>query len=222
MGLSSSKKTQKTTPIYDQQITGAANTLSNVYNQNSAGVQQISDQLGGLIPSMLDKYRNGDSAVNAARGFLTNTLESQPDSNPYLDQIVAQTGQNVADKTRTAMGTRGLTGGTAMQDILSRNLAENESGLRYNDYAQAMARKMQAAGMAPGIAAGDAIQIAPLLSVADAASSMPMNAAMKYAAGTGGLLGQYTNTEQKQSGGLLGGLLGSVLGGWASGGFKGL
>lgn len=220
--MGSSKKTQTTKPIYEQQITGAANTLSNVYNQNAAGVQQVSDQLGGLIPSMLDKYRQGDSAVNAARGFLTNTLESQPDSNPYLDQIVAQTGRNVADKTRTAMGTRGLTGGTVMQDIVSRNLAENESGLRYNDYAQAMQRKMQAAGMAPSIAAGDAIQIAPLLSVADAATSMPLDAATKYAVGTGGLLGQYTNTTQKSSGGLLGGLLGSVLGGWATGGFKGI
>lgn len=222
MGLSSSKKTQTTKPIYDTQITGAADTLKNVYNQNSAGIQGISDQLSGLIPSMLSKYQAGDSGVNAARSFLTNTLESQPDQNPYLDQIVAQTGQNVADKTRTAMGTRGLTGGTVMQDILSRNLAENESGLRYNDYAQAMARKMQAAGMAPGIAAGDAIQIAPLLSVAGAASSLPMDAATKYAVGTGGLLGQYTNTEQKSSGGLLGGLLGSVLGGWATGGFKGI
>jgi len=220
--MGSSKKTQTTKPIYEAQLTGAADTLKGVYSNNAANVQSISDQLGGLIPSMLDKYRLGDSGVNAARGFLTQTLESQPDQNPYLEQIVAQTNANVADKTRTAMGTRGLTGGTVMQDIVSRNLAENESGLRYNDYAQAMARKMQAAGMAPGIAAGDAIQIAPLLSVADASTSMPLDAAMKYAAGTGGLLGQYTNTTQKSSGGLLGGLLGSVLGGWASGGFKGI
>ncbi|MBS4048112.1 MAG: hypothetical protein KG075_17330, partial [Alphaproteobacteria bacterium] len=126
--MGSSKKTQTTKPIYEAQLTGAADTLKGVYSNNAANVQSISDQLGGLIPSMLDKYRLGDSGVNAARGFLTQTLESQPDQNPYLEQIVAQTNANVADKTRTAMGTRGLTGGTVMQDIVSRNLAENESG----------------------------------------------------------------------------------------------
>jgi hypothetical protein len=73
--------------------------------------------------------------------------------------------------------------------------------------------------MAPGLAAADVIQVAPMLSTLEA-SLTPLQAAGGYAQGVQGLLGQYSKTKNKSGiGGLLGGLGGAALSGWASGGF---
>lgn len=218
MGLSSKKTTQKTTPIYDKQITGAANTLASTYNANAPKVQGYADTLGAVGTDLLAKYREGNPMMDAASGWITSTL-SGDGSNPHLEDMIRLTNDSVRNQTQAAMGTRGLTGGSSYADIISRNLANNETGLRYNDFNQGEARKATAAGMAPGIAAGDFLTLAPALSAIGGAASLPMDTAARYAAGTGGLLGGYTNTQSKQSGGLLGDILGAGLAGWASGGF---
>lgn len=205
--MGSSKKTQKTEPIYGKQIEGAANTLTGVYNANAPKIQGYADTIGSLIPSLMQKYQAGDPAMNAARGFITDTIQSDG-PNPYLEDQIARTNNSVGNTVNAKLGTRGLTGGSVHNAILAQSLAENESGLRYADYNNMMQRRMQAAGMAPGLASADLIAISPLLAAAGAASGLPMDAATKNAAGIGGLLGQYTNTQQKSSGGLLGTLAG--------------
>lgn len=208
--MGSSKKTQKVEPIYGKQIEGAANTLTGVYNANAPKIQGYADTIGSLIPSLMQKYQAGDPSMNAARTFLTDTI-SNDGPNPYLEDQIARTNNSVGNAVNAKLGTRGLTGGSVQAGMLSRALAENESGLRYADYNNMMQRRMQAAGMAPSLASADLIAISPLLAAADAASGLPMDAAAKNAAGIGGLLGQYTNTTQKSSGGLLG-ALGGILG----------
>lgn len=220
MGLSSKKTTQTNKPIYSAQLEGAAGNVSSAYNANAPRIQGMADSIGGLLPSMIEKYQQGDAGVNAARGYITSTLNGSG-ANPYLDEMIAQSGNDTAQSINANLGTRGLTGGTAQQQILARELSRNALATRYADFNNAEQRKAQAAGMAPGIAAGDLIAISPLLAAAQTSAGLPLDAAGKQAAGIGGLLGQYQTTTQKQSGGLLGGLLGSVLGGWASGGFKG-
>lgn len=205
--------------MYAPQIEGAGNTLTGAYNTNAPKIQGYADQIGGLIPDMLAKYQAGNPAVGAAQDYITTTLGSDPAQNPYLEALIDQTNNDVANTTNAKLGVRGLTGGTVQNDILSRNLAENETGLRYTDFNNQQQRQAQAAGLAPGVAAADTIQIAPLLAAAQTASGLPLDAATQYAAGTGGLLGQYTNQTQKKSGGLLGSLIGAGLSGWASGGF---
>lgn len=207
MGLSSSKTTQTNKPIYSSEITGAANAVTGAYNTNAPKIQGYADSIGALIPGMIQKYQAGNPAVQAAQGYITDTLEQDPTSNPYLDQIIAQTGRNTSNNLRASLGTRGITGGTAYQGILAQALAQNEGGMRYTDWNNAMQRRAQAAGMAPGIAAADTIQIAPLLSAASTASGLPMEAASQMAGGVGGLLGQYQTGETKKSGNLFGSLL---------------
>lgn len=209
MGLSSS--TTKVKPIYESQITGAADTLKNAYNTAAPNIADVSSQVTGLMPGLLQRYTQGDPSLNAAQGYITSTLGHDPAQNPFLDQIVSQTNNNVANTTNAKLGARGLTGGTVMQDILSRNLAQNESGLRYADYNNGKQLQAQAAGMAPGVAAGQTGLLAPYFDAANAVT-MPLTAAAGYAAGTGGLLGQYTNTKQSNPwGGMLLGGLGSAM-----------
>jgi hypothetical protein len=216
MGLSSSKQTTTSKSAYEPQVLGAYGTLTNAFNQNQPKVQQYADQIGGLIPSMVDKYQAGNPAVTAAQGYITDTLGRDPGQNPHLDEMIARMGGDTANTLQAQMGTRGLTGGTAMQDILSRNLSRQAGDMRYNDWNAGQQRRAQAAGMAPGVAAADTIQIAPLLSAAQVAGGMPMDAASQYAGGVGGLLGQYQNQTTKKSPSL-GGIFGSLLGGFAGG-----
>lgn len=226
MGISSSSS--KTTPVYASQITGASDTLGSVYRDQAPKIAEISDSITGLVPSMLDRYANGDPSLNAAQGYVNDTLSGQAGpvsgldyftnlrdgtgGNTSLDAMIAQTNNSVANATNAKLGTRGLTGGTVHSDILSRNLAQNETGLRYQDFntqnarrdqaaqfsvqAQQQAdqfeaqRKAQAAGMAPGLSAAQSGLLSPLFDAAGAVS-MPLQAASGYASGIGGLLGQY-------------------------------
>lgn len=221
MGLSGSSSTQTNKPIYGQQLTDAAGRVTAAYDQNLPNIQQGSQQLFGLMPSLENSYKNGDPATNSAENWITSTLGSNSAQNPYLDQQIALTNNDVANTTNAKLGTRGLTGGTVMQDILSRNLAANESGLRYQDYNAQQALKAQAAGMAPSLSAAKTVSIAPLLQTYSTASGVPLDAANQQASTIGGLLGQYQTQTTKTSnpGGFLGSLLslGGTIGSAGSG-----
>jgi len=218
MGLSSSKTTTVNKPS-EQQLQ-AGDVLNSTFQTQLPKIQGYADQIGGLIPSMLAKYQAGNTGVNAAQDWVSNTLQNGG-SNPYLQQMIDMTGNDTARAINANIGTRGLTGGSVQQRILAEQLSKQALGMRYNDWQAGQARQAQAAGMAPALSAADTIQIAPLLSAASFATGTPLNAASQYASGMGGLFGNTGSQTTTQSPGL-GGILGSVLGGWASGGFKGI
>lgn len=174
----------------------AANSaVAGTYGANAGKIQGYADQIGGLIPSMVAKYQQGDQGINAARDWMTNILQGNG-TNPNLQAMIDQSGNDMARSINANIGTRGLTGGSVQQRIQANELSKNAMGLRYNDWNNGQQRQMQAAGMAPGLAAADTIQIAPLMAAAQAAGGLPMDAAAQYAGATGGLLGQYTTTKQ--------------------------
>lgn len=231
MGLSGSKTTTTSTqtnkPIYGAQIEGAAKSQQAAYNRQLPAINQFSDNMMDLSGDLLGKYNaGGDRSVRAANRYVTQTLNSDPTNNPYLDDMIAISNDNVRNDLQAKMGTRGLTGGSAYYDMIGRGLAQNETGLRYNDYNNAMDRKQQAAGMASSVAAGKYLPLSAAMAAGQQGAMLPLQASLANSAGVGGLLGQYQTVNgtqtQKQSGGLLGGLLGSVLSGWASGGFAGI
>lgn len=193
-----------------QPILNANAAIAGTYGANSGKIQGYADQIGGLIPSMVAKYQQGDQGINAARDWMTNTLQGNG-TNPNLQAMIDQSGNDMAQSINANLGTRGLTGGSVLQRIQANELSKNALGLRYNDWNNGQQRQMQAAGMAPGLAAADTIQIAPLMAAAQAAGGLPMDAAAQYAGATGGLLGQYTTTKQSQPWG--GALLGAISGG---------
>lgn len=197
MGLSSS--TTKVEPWKQAQapIMAANSAVAGTYGANAGKIQGYADQIGGLIPSMVAKYQQGDQGINAARDWMTNTLQGNG-TNPNLQAMIDQSGNDMARSINANIGTRGLTGGSVQQHILGKELSNNATNLRYQDWLGGQQRQMQAAGMAPGLAAADTIQIAPLMAAAQAAGGLPMDAAAQYAGATGGLLGQYTTTKQSQ------------------------
>jgi len=77
--------------------------------------------------------------------------------NPYLDSVVAQTNADVARQANRMFGARGMGSGvsSAFADVLSKNLADNEGQLRYQNYNDAANRQLQAAGQSDAIWGGE-------------------------------------------------------------------
>ena len=218
------KSSSTTKPWKEAQapIMDASKSLANTYNQTAPGIQQAADSVSGLLPGMVDKYKQGDAGIDSARDYNVDVLSGNYlNGNPHLQQMIDQSNGDLRNQMQASLGSRGLTGGSSYFDILSRNIGQNTNKLRYQDYDAERGRMATAAGQSPGIAAGDAARLEPLLAAAGI-TTMPLQAAGQYAGGVGGLLGNYTKQTQSQGiGGLLGGIAGAGLSGWASGGFKG-
>lgn len=192
------KSKSKTKPIYAPQIEGAGSALTGAYNTAAPKIQDATDQTLSLLPGFIEKARNGDPAINAARGYITDTIGTDT-VNPELDGMVAQTSDDVERRLGSRLGRMGLgPAGTTYQARQAEEIAKAQLGLRYGAWNDLQGRKAQAAGMAPGIAAGDAVSVAPALAIGEAAQN-PVRAAAGYASGLGGLLGPYTKTTKKGS-----------------------
>ncbi|MGV0964195.1 MAG: hypothetical protein ACOYBT_09925 [Polynucleobacter sp.] len=221
MGLSSSKSTSTTKPVYSAQIEGAANNVNAAYGAQSPKISAITDALGGLAPNLVGRFTNGDSGVNAAKSYDTDVLSGKYlHGSPELDAIVSQTNDSTRNGLAASLGTRGLTGGSAFGDIITRALAQNETGLRYQDYGAERSRMDAASGRAPGLAAAGYLPIQSLLEIAQA-QQLPVQAAAGAGSSIGGLLGQYGTTTQKTSpslGAIIAQLAGNAAQAYAMGG----
>lgn len=219
-----SKSTTKPWKAAEPFIMGGANALQGDYQSGKGKVDAISDIVGGVIPGLADNVRNGNPAVNAATQYATDVLGGQKygAGNPMLQNIIDTTNNSVRNQTQASLGTRGLTGGSAAMDIVSRGLAQNESGLRFQDYENERQRQAQMASLAPSLAGAEQLPLQSLLAASSLGAELPFAASSQYARNLSGLLSPYTQTTQKQGfGQLLGGIAGAGLAGWAGGGFKG-
>lgn len=200
MGISKSKTTSKTTPVYSAALEGAAGNVTNAYNAAAPGIANTSNALAGMVPGLVEKYTQGDPNVKAAQGYNADVLNGKylDAGNPYLQAQIDATGNDVRNGLASSLGTRGLTGGSAFGDIITRNLANNATGLRYTDYSNERNRMDSAASAAGGIASGQYQPLAIIQSILQSQQA-PIQAAAGQASSIGGLLGQYTNTTQKSS-----------------------
>lgn len=218
------KSTTKTEPwkAAQPQILGAGAAMQTAYDQNAPGIQAATDSITGLMPSMVQKYQQGDAGVNAARGYNTDVLSGRYlNGNPELEAVVGRSVNDTVNAGQAALGLKGLTGGSSYADILSRNAGNVASNLRYGDYNNERARMATAAGQAPGIAQADYLSIAPLLASLEAAQA-PINAAGNYAGGVSGLYGNYNQTTQRTGAlGSLAGIAGLGLQAYGLGAFGG-
>jgi len=199
----------------------AAGTVQSVVDANAGGLQNLTNQVQGLVPGLISKFNEGNAGVDAAGGYITDVLGGKYlNGNPHLDAMIKQMQGNVTDQVGAAYGSRGSFGGTAWTEALGSKLAEAELGLRYGNYSDEMNRMAGAAGLAPSIAQGEYAGIQEILGSAGLGAEMP------YAginALSGGLSALFSGGKQKGPG-IGGSLLGAGLQGLASygsGGFGG-
>lgn len=195
-----SKSTTKPWKVATPYITGAASALQSDYQSGKGKVDAISEGISGILPGLTDKVNNGNAAVNAATGYVTDVLggEKYGGGNPMLQNIIDTTNNSVRNQAQAGLGTRGLTGGSAAMDIVSRGLAQNESGLRFQDYENERQRMAQAAGLAPSLAGAEQLPVQTLLAASALGAELPFMASGNYARNIAGLLGPYTQTTQSQ------------------------
>lgn len=222
MGLSSRSTKSSNKPVYSTAIEGAANDVTSAYRAQQPKITGITDQLGTAVPGLMETFMRGDANVNLARDYNADVLSGKYlGANPYIDDVIDSTGNDVRNQATASLGTRGLVGGSAHSDIVSRNVANNASTIRLADYATERGRMDGAVGSAAGLSAASQIPLASLMSILQA-QGMPVQTAAGAGSAVGGLLGPYTNQTTRESQGIGGGLasiIGSGLAGWASGGF---
>ena len=223
MGLSSSKQKTTSTPYDPAAIKAGSSALTSAYNTNQPAIQSIASQVQGLVPSLIDKYQQGNPAVTSAENYVSDVLGGKylDAGNPYLQGMIDSTNSDVANQVNALFSRAGQTGSSRQIGELGKQLSNAENTLRYNDYNTERSNMNTAAGLAPGLAAGEAVSITPALAAAEAGASIPLGAASQYAGGLGSLLSPYgtqTTTQSQGLGSILGGVLGAGLAGWASGG----
>ena len=214
------KSKSSTKPIYSAAVEGAAGNITSAYNQAAPGLQAGADKFGGIMDSVLAKYQQGDPNITAARGYNADVLGGKylDAGNPFLQQMIDQTGNDVSNGVTASLGTRGLTGGSAHSGIVGRELAKNSTALRYGDYSAERDRMGQAVSQIPGLVAAENGVLDPAFAAYDAMQA-PVRAAVGAGQGVGGLLSQYTKTTQKGSlAGLLAQMAGNAAQAYAGGG----
>lgn len=210
----------KTKPIYSKEIEGAASSITNAYRTAQPGLESGAAKFGGILDSVVSRYNAGDPNITAARGYNADVLGGKylDAGNPYLQQMIDQTGNDVSNGVTASLGTRGLTGGSAHSGIVGRELAKNSTALRYGDYSAERDRMGQAVSQVPGLIAAENGILDPAFAAYDAMQA-PVRAAVGAGQGVGGLLGQYTKTTQKGSlAGLLAQMAGNAAQAYAGGG----
>lgn len=185
----------------------AAGDVQSVYNANKGGLQEITNQVQGLLPGLVGNFTAGDPNVNAARGYNASVLSGKyMQGNPYLQGIIDQTGNSVRDNVNASIGSRGGAGGSSHASLLAQKLAEAENQLRYSDYNTQQTRMDQAAAQAPAYSAADNASLEALLRAAGVGAELPYTGINAL---SGGLSALFSGGTQKTSGGI-GGILGGV------------
>lgn len=205
-----SKKTKTTTgpsKFSEPFIRQGADALINSFNTNQGTVQQQTDNTLGLLnPFLKQQIEQGNSGVNAARDFNIDVLGGKfLNGNPHLQNVIDSSNNDIRNQSEAALGLKGLTGGSSFADIISRNIANNTSNLRFQDFSRERASQDAAANRAGTLASAEFLPIQGLLATLQA-SQTPIDSAARFAGGLGGLLGGF----QTQSTPLLNQLLGSA------------
>lgn len=199
MGLSSRSTKQSNRPVYSRQIEGAANDVTSAFRAQQPKMTAIADQLGTAVPGLMDTFMRGDANVNLARDYNSDVLSGKYlGNNPHLQSVIDSTGNDVRNQATASFGTRGLVGGSAHSDIVSRNVANNAGQLRLADYNAERSRMDGAVGSAAGLSAASQIPLASLLEILKA-QGLPVQTAAGAGSAVGGLLGSYQDVKETRT-----------------------
>lgn len=187
--------------------TAAAGNVQGVVNANAPGLQQITSQIQGLLPGLVSDFQQGDANTNAARGYNADVLGGKYlTGNPYLQQMIDATNEDITSSIGGSFGSRGAFGGTAHLQALAREKLKAENALRYNDYNTQMSRMDAAAAQAPAYQAADNQSLQALLQAAGVGAELPYTGINALSSNLASL---FSGGTQKTSGGL-GGILGGI------------
>jgi hypothetical protein len=200
MSKKSAKSTTGPSKFAQPYISSAANTLQSTFQGNQQNVADLSAGLNSALPQIQANALNNPT-LSAAGGYDQDVLSGKylGAGNPYLAQQIANTNNSVGDAVNAKIGMIGGAGGSAQAAILARELAKNETNLRYTDYTNERQAMAGAASNATSVAGAQNGGLAAYLAAIEQAATLPTVNASGLASGIGGLLGNYTTTKQTPS-----------------------
>jgi hypothetical protein len=148
------------------QASAAINSVMGVFNQNQPGVQRMADIAQNQVtPALLGKFSAGIGGWEQARGHYSGILSRGLGQNPHLDAMLGQMRGNVSDSVNNNFSMSGRYGSGKHTGVLAKELANNESAMRYQDYNAQMGQQDAAAQALSGMSNAEAAQILGSLGV---------------------------------------------------------
>jgi hypothetical protein len=128
-----------------------------------------------------------------------------------MQGMIDQTGNDVMNRVNNLAARSGASLGTQHFGIASKELANAENSLRYQNYSNERNAQTQAAGMMPALNQAQYAGVMPYLAAQQTAGQLPYSGIQNYGV-MGSLLGGYGQQSQTQPGGWGNSILGAGLG----------
>lgn len=143
-----------------------AGSVQNVFDQNQPAIQRLAGiAQNSLIPQLQGKFSGGAAGAEQARGHYQGILSRGPGQNPHLDSIIGQTRGNVMDSVNNNFSLAGRYGSGGHTGVMTKELADSENALRYQDYNAQMGQQDAAAQALTGANQGETAQLLASLGV---------------------------------------------------------
>jgi hypothetical protein len=182
---------------YAQQAVGNVNS---VFNANQPGLQHLTDLThNSVVNPLVNKFQSSSGPAGQATGYYGDVLSGKYMSgNPYLGQMINQTGRDVTNNVNSQFEMNGRYGSDAHGYGLARGLADSQNGLQYQNYTDEMNRMGQAA---TGAQAGNQADISTLLAAIGANAELPYTGSNNYSNSLGALFnGGTSKSDSVQTG----------------------
>jgi hypothetical protein len=185
--------------------------VQSVVNQNQPALQQLTDMTHNeVVNPLLGHYQHSSPVAGQADNFYSDVLNGKYlGGNPYIGQVLQQLNRQVGDQTNSQFEMSGRYGSGAHADVLSRNLADADSNVLYQNYGDEMNRMGQAAQSAK---AGNTADIASLISAIGANAQLPYTGTSNLANSLGALFNGGTSSSVQYSPNPIWGAIGAGLG----------
>jgi hypothetical protein len=182
-----------------------------VFNQNQPGLQQLTDLTrNNVVNPLLGKFGSSLGTAGQANGYYGDVLSGKYlNGNPYIQNVMDTLNRGVKNDVNSQFELSGRYGSGAHADVLSRNLADADSQLLYQNYGDEMNRMGQAA---QGAQAGNQADTAALMSAIGQGAELPYTGSNNLANSLGALFNGGTSKSTQTGPSPLWGALGAGLG----------
>lgn len=109
----------------------------------------LGDESRGALAGILDQAGQGGALTGQASTALSGIIAGE--ENPYLDDIVAKGSDDIANRVKAAYAAKGRYGSEDFTDALTSGIGDYQLRTRGAAYDADQNRRLQAAGMAPGM-----------------------------------------------------------------------
>jgi hypothetical protein len=206
-----------TTPWAPMQpfILDAATRTRNVFDQNQPMLNTLQSRITNNLPGLSQQAFGAQPGVAQAQGYATDVLGGKylGQGNPYMNQMLDQTRQNVGNAVNSTFSMAGRTGGGNHAERAGQGMANAENQFRYQDYSAERDRMGQAASLLPSLTAAQYAGISPYLQATQTAANLPYAGlgALSPLLGAGSGAGSQTQNQPSDIFGQVLGTVGAVL-----------